>query len=205
LVNSQAALLPWAFVVVASMIALAGFVVVRYRSRLLTALLVWILRHEGGAQTTREQVLIVGSGRTAEHISWLLDHPRYARKFRVVGFVEDDLLNKGMRIYGARVVGSCQDLPDLVKKHNVGLILLADHRITYKEYRSITQACDTMPVKILFVPDLFGSLHSLDETTPVAQAMDGDGWDKGEFRCQRCLARNGVIEPEEEHTKNYEI
>jgi lipopolysaccharide/colanic/teichoic acid biosynthesis glycosyltransferase len=199
LVNSQAALLPWAFVVVASVIALAGFVVVRYRSRLITALLVWILRHEGVVQTTRERVLIVGSGRTAEHISWLLDHPRYARKYQVVGFVEDDLFNKGMRIYGARVVGNCQELPDLVIKHNVGLILLADHRITYKEYRSITQNCDSMPVKILFVPDLFGSLNGLDEAMPARLLSDGDGREKSEFRCQRCLAKLRTSDQEEEN------
>jgi FlaA1/EpsC-like NDP-sugar epimerase len=205
LVNLQASLLPWAFVVVASVIAFAGFVVVRYRSRLITAFLVWILRHEGSAQTTRERVLIVGSGRTAEHIAWLLDHPRYAKKFQVVGFVEDDLLDKGMRIYGARVVGNCQDLPVLVNKYDVGLILLADHRITYKEYRSITKACDAMPAKILFVPDLFGSLDSLDGATPVAQLDGSDGQDKTEFRCQRCLARTGAFKPEDKFTENYEI
>jgi FlaA1/EpsC-like NDP-sugar epimerase len=192
-------------VVGASVIALVGYIVVRYRSRLLTALLVWILRHEGIAQATRERVLIVGSGRTAEHMAWLLDHPTYSKKFQVVGFLEDNLLSKGMRIYGAKVVGSCQDLPELVKKHDVGLVLLADHRITYREYRSITQACDTIPAKIMFVPDLFGSLNSLDGAGSAVLSNDCDGRDKSEFRCERCLARYGAIETAEGNDENYEI
>lgn len=186
-VNWQMALFPWALVATASLMALGGFVLARYRGRLVTALLVWVLRHSSSAQVRRERVLIVGAGRTAEHIAWLLDHPRYSRKYQVVGIVEDDLLDKGMRIYGAKVIGACRDLPELVKKHAVGLVLLADHRITCQDYRVITQACGAIAVKFMYVPDLFGSLENLDGSAPFARSDSNDDW--SEFRCQHCLVR----------------
>ncbi|OGO34540.1 MAG: hypothetical protein A2W35_05960 [Chloroflexi bacterium RBG_16_57_11] len=204
LANWQMTLLPWVLVIVASIIALGGFNLVRYRSRLITALLVSILRRTGGASEARERVLIVGSGRTAEHIAWLLDHPTYARKFQVVGFVEDDLLDKGMRIYGAQVVGACQDLIQLVKKHDVGLIFLADHRLTYNQYHSIEEACYDLPAKIMLVPDIFGSLNNLLEDMPVHISTGEDCLEKPEFCCQRCLARYGAPEIEDETEASYE-
>lgn len=205
LVNLQMGLFPWALIAVAAVLALGGFVFARYRSRLIKALFVWISRYANSVQATRERVLIVGSGRTAEHIALLLDHPTYSRKFRVVGFVEDDLMARGMRIYGASVVGTCQDLPDLVKKHDVGLILLADHRMTYRDYRSITRACDTIPAKVVFVPDIFGSLNGLVGELPSVPLTDDVDRDESEFRCQRCLARYGASEKDAELDESYEI
>jgi lipopolysaccharide/colanic/teichoic acid biosynthesis glycosyltransferase len=198
-------LFPWPLLGVASVIAMGGFVLVRYRGRLITALLVSILRHSSSTQAARERVLIVGSGRTAEHIAWLFDHPRYSRKYHVVGIVVDDLLDKGMRIYGAKVIGACRDLPELVNKHDVGLVLLADHRITYKEYRSISQACDTIPAKIMFVPDLFGSLDKLDAGFPAEWSNSDGGRENSEFRCQHCLGRYFASSPQEEIDESYEI
>jgi lipopolysaccharide/colanic/teichoic acid biosynthesis glycosyltransferase len=204
-VNWRMALFPWALIVVASVLALSGFVFARYRSRLLTALFVWISRHASSAQATRERVLIVGSGRTAEHIALLLDHPTYSRKFRVVGFVEDDLLAKGMRIYGARVVGTRQDLPQLVEKYDVGLILLADHRMTYRDYCAIIKSCDNIPAKVMFVPDIFGSLNSLADARPAIPSSGDEDRDESEFRCHRCLARYVAPEKEVEVDEGYEI
>lgn len=200
LINWQMALLPWPLVVIASGIALGGFILVRYRSRLITAFFVSILHHARGVGVARERVLIVGSGRTAEHIAWLLDHPTYTRKYQVVGFVDDDLLDKGMRIYGAKVIGSYQDLPQLVRKHDVGLILLADHRLTYRQYCSITKACDSIPARIMFVPDIFGSLYRLTKDVPATALMEEDGRGESEFRCQQCLARFSCSDKEEGET-----
>jgi lipopolysaccharide/colanic/teichoic acid biosynthesis glycosyltransferase len=205
LLNWQMALFPWALVVVASVIALGGFVIVRYSSRLITAFLVSILHHTGGEQTARERVLIVGSGRTAEHIAWLLDHPTFTRKYQVVGFVENDLLSKGMRIYGASVVGNCQELSELVENLDVGLILLADHRLTNKECLSIIEACVNLNVVVMCVPDLFGSLNRLTKDLPDKNTAGEDGRDKSDYRCQRCLARYGAPESEGVRNESYEI
>ena len=186
--NRVIGIFPPALILVASGLALAGFVLIRYRGRLITVFLSRILRHRIGTQPTRERVLIVGSGRTAEHIAWLLDHPTYAGKFQVVGFVDDDLLSQGMRIYGASILGTCKNIPELVQKHDVGLILLADHRLAYKEYQSISAAYEGTSVRIAVIPDIFGSLLGLSEALS-AYPQDSNSWAPDDLRCIGCMAK----------------
>jgi lipopolysaccharide/colanic/teichoic acid biosynthesis glycosyltransferase len=195
LVNHWLGVFSSALILIASALALCGFIFVRYRSRLVTALLSQIMRHRGGVQQARERVLIVGSGRTAEHIAWLLAHPAYSDTYQVVGFVDDDLLGQGMRIYGSDIIGVIKDLPQLALKHDVGLILLADHRITYEEYRSIVRSCEGTSAKIAVVPDVFGSLSCLAEALPSIPQSD-DGRDMSDFRCIRCMAKYVPSQPE---------
>ena len=64
----------------ASTLSLVGIIIVRYWKRLASGLASRLLTHQPRVHTIRERVLIVGSGRTAEHISWLMDHPTYSEK-----------------------------------------------------------------------------------------------------------------------------
>ena len=80
----------------ASIIFLSGSVVVRYRSQLIFSLLSRVIYSLTSSQKARERVLIIGTGRTAEHTAWLIKHPTYSRVFRVVGFVDDDFLSRDL-------------------------------------------------------------------------------------------------------------
>ena len=106
----------------------------------------------------------------------------------MVGFVDDDILTKGMRIYGTKVIGASKDIPQIVEKYNVGLIILADHRINYKEYSAITGICDSSAINVVVIPDIFGSLTGLSrEKTTLVEPCNGI--DMLDFRCQRCIAK----------------
>jgi lipopolysaccharide/colanic/teichoic acid biosynthesis glycosyltransferase len=181
-------ILPIGLVLMASMIALCGFVVVRYRSRLITGALSQIVRRRMKAHSVRERVLIVGSGRTAEHIAWLLSHPAYLHKFQVVGFVVDDLMSQGMRMYGSRIIGTISQVPQLVKTRDIGVIILADHRMGNQGFQSIACACKGILTKVVVVPDIFGSLSGLFEISYDCQEkIDTDSL--SDYRCEHCLAR----------------
>lgn len=192
-INHWLRVFPSLLILVASVLALVGFVFTRYRSRLVTALLIQIMRHRGSVRDARERVLIVGSGRTAEQIAWLLDHPTYSSKFQVVGFVDDDLMVQGMWIYGAKIIGVCKDLPQLVEKFDAGLIILADHRMAYKEYCTITGICESKTTRVVAVPDIFGSLNGLVSEVP-SLSESGNGREIADFRCQRCVAKYAPCE-----------
>jgi hypothetical protein len=77
--------------------------------------------------------------------------------------------------------------------------------MTYRDYRSITRACDTIPAKVVFVPDIFGSLNGLVGELPSVPLTDDVDRDESEFRCQRCLARYGASEKDAELDESYEI
>jgi FlaA1/EpsC-like NDP-sugar epimerase len=128
--------------------------------------------------------LIVGAGRTAEHIAWLLNHPAYAKKFLIIGFIDDDLLSQGLKIYGSRVIGTRADLKIILEKFDVGLIVLADHRMADSDFCSICESAVQTAVKVFVAPDIFGSLNGLEKSSADQIPVPLDS-----YQCQHCIAR----------------
>jgi lipopolysaccharide/colanic/teichoic acid biosynthesis glycosyltransferase len=177
-------------ILISSMLSLAGIVFIRYRRRLINGFISRLLPYRLSSKTTRERVIIVGSGRTAEYIAWLMDHPAYSGKFQVVGFIDNDLRSQGMTIYGSKVIGRIDDIPSLVQKHDVGLIILADFQVALHEFKEFREIANFKPARVIVAPDIFGSLGGL------GRAASGDAvtFDLNEFQCQHCLARYAALE-----------
>jgi FlaA1/EpsC-like NDP-sugar epimerase len=169
----------------ASMLSLFGNIIIRYRGQLINSMMSRLLTHRLDRRITRERVLIVGSGRTAEHIAWLMDHPTYSGKFQIAGFIDNDLLSQGMKIYGAKVIGTVEDIQKIVNKHDIGLIILADNQIASSNYRMFRNTVNFAPARIVVAPDIFGSLDNLDGRSENSEAKDN----LNSFQCQYCLAR----------------
>jgi len=169
----------------ASILSLFGIIIVRYRDRLISGILSRLLTHRLNTNAVRERVLIVGSGRTAEHIAWLMDHPAYSGKFQIVGFIDNDLLSQGMKIYGSKVIGRIEDIHKILKKQDIGLIILADDQIASHKYTEFRNIGSFSPARIVVAPDIFGSLSGLDGSSTNDGAKDN----LNNFQCQHCLAR----------------
>jgi lipopolysaccharide/colanic/teichoic acid biosynthesis glycosyltransferase len=171
---------------VSAILSLLGIIIVRYRGQLIISLFSRLLPHQLDAGAIRERVLLVGSGRTAEHIAWLMDHPTYSRKFKIIGVIDDDLRSQGMKIYGSKVIGRVEDIQNIIKKFDIGLIILADNQIASRKYKEFRNLASFSPARIVVAPDIFGSLSRLDggcSTNPTATDNLND------FQCQYCLAR----------------
>jgi lipopolysaccharide/colanic/teichoic acid biosynthesis glycosyltransferase len=168
-----------------SILSLLGIIIIRYRGQLFNGVLSRLSTRRLNTQATRERVLLVGSGRTAEHIAWLMDHPTYSGKFQIVGFIDDDLFSQGMKIYGAKVIGRVDDILNIVKKHDIGLIILADNQMAQHKYRKFRDIASFSPARIVVAPDIFGSLSGLDGGSENNSAQDN----LNNFQCQHCLAR----------------
>ncbi len=173
-------------ILISSMLALTGFTFIRYRGRIINGLVSRLAAIRLDARVSRERVLIVGSGRTAEHIAWLMDHPTYSRKFRIVGFIDDDMRSQGMKIYGSKVIGRVADLRRLIKEQDVGLIILADNQVAQLHYREFRDPVQYQPARFVVAPDIFGSLSNLDGTPHPQLAHDP----MKDFQCRYCLARS---------------
>ncbi len=173
-------------ILISSMLALTGFTFIRYRGRIVNGLVSRLAAIRLDARVSRERVLIVGSGRTAEHIAWLMDHPTYSRKFRIVGFIDDDLRSQDMKIYGSKVIGRVADLQRLVKEKDVGLIILADNQVAQLHLHEFRNPAQYQPARFVVAPDIFGSLSNLDgapHSLPVHDPMK-------DFQCRYCMARS---------------
>ena len=190
--NLLAGVWPPGLVVMASILALSGFVAVRYQSRLATGLVSYIISYRAKARSNRERVLIVGSGQNAQHAAWILDRPGNSQKFQVFGFVDDDLFMQGMRVYGANVVGTYSDIPKLVTKYDIKVILLADHGITKDQHRSIAEICRVTNAGFVLMPDMVDSLSNLCRGALSTCRTGGEARDSADSDCFECLVRRGA-------------
>jgi FlaA1/EpsC-like NDP-sugar epimerase len=187
-INAFAGSFPGELVLAAAILALLSFIIVRYRSRLVTGIMNRFALYRTGVRSAAERVLIVGSGPVAQLAAWILAHPNNARNFRLVGFIDDDLLKQETRIYGAHVLGTCKELPRLVNQYDVGVVILADERILAGEGRSILESCRSASARMVVVPDVLANLGRALGVGPARGRSicnpTGDG-----FFCEHCLAR----------------
>ena len=181
-------LLVYGMALTASLLSFFGVLAVRYNGRLVSAVLSRLLTYRLRNHEIRERVLVVGSGRTAEHIAWLMDHPTYAGRYRIVGFIDDNLMTQGMKIYGAKVIGRVGDVQRLVRKRDIGLIILADNEMASHKYSEFHDLSRFSPARIVVAPDIFGALSGLDGNGSGKKAVDN----LNGFQCQHCMARYAV-------------
>ncbi len=196
--------LPTGMILVAAGLALLGFVGIRYRSRLLTGFASRWLAWRGDASAALERALIVGGGETGQFTTWLLSISRNASLYHLVGFVDDDLYKQGVRIRGINVLGKRGDIPQLVAKHDIGVIFFAIHNISTKERQEVLAICASTPARVAIIPDVLKAVWSmsvpndpiaggngkngggLNHTSPVVQAVPEQ---YGNLPCDMCLMK----------------
>jgi FlaA1/EpsC-like NDP-sugar epimerase len=150
------------------------------------------MRYRAKARSNRERVLIVGAGQNAQHVAWLLDQPGNAQKFQVSGFVDDDLSAQGMRVSGVDVVGTWNDIPELVARQNVKVIIVADHGVTSERYQAIAEVCRAAKTTLVVMPNLVDSLSILWRGSSSTCQTGGEAKDSADSNCIQCLAKRGA-------------
>jgi diguanylate cyclase (GGDEF)-like protein len=144
-----------------------GFLVVRFRWRMITAVASRWLTWRQNVQGFGEKVIIVGGGEGYQVANWLLRRGELKYIFSVVGLVDDELPTiHGMRLDGGLVLGRTADLPDLVKKYDVGIILFATSQIATEVKDYVFQLCQTSNVRVAYIDNLLESIHQ-QLTRPV--------------------------------------
>ena len=153
--------MPVLLVILAAWVASAGFVVVRYRSRVLSGMILRWLRFSRAVNQVQERVLIVGGGESGQFLAWWLQNDPIGKALRVVGYVDDDMYKQDTRIYGARVLGRCEQIPQLVAQYDVGVILFSIHNIPERERRRLLSICHSTPARLAISPDVLGNLRKI--------------------------------------------
>ncbi len=151
--------LPRDFVLIVSLLILLACIVVRYRLRVLNGLAgVWLnLRQRGyGAG---ERVIIVGAGEGGSFASWLLNGADFRKLYSVVGIVDDDPAKQGRRYDGFKVLGTTADIPTLVSRYDVGIIIYAISKISQADSDRIQNICKNTGRKIVNISSLITILH----------------------------------------------
>jgi FlaA1/EpsC-like NDP-sugar epimerase len=138
------------------MLALGGFIAVRYRSRLISGLS-WrwkaIWKREFPQKNTR--VLIIGAGEAGQALAWRMKHRFPTNDYQIVGLIDDDPKKQGMFVEGCKVLGTTADLVDTAARQQIDLIVVAIHNITGPDFRKILTSCESTQAVIKVLPDVF--------------------------------------------------
>ncbi|MCH9646983.1 MAG: polysaccharide biosynthesis protein [Deltaproteobacteria bacterium] len=101
-----------------------------------------------------QRTLIVGAGAAGEML--LRDLRRsQEHSYRVLGFVDDDAAKRGTIVGGVPVFGAVSDLPEVVRTHSVGKLLIAIPRLPAEKVREILSLCADLKVRFKILPVSF--------------------------------------------------
>jgi UDP-GlcNAc:undecaprenyl-phosphate GlcNAc-1-phosphate transferase len=93
-----------------------------------------------GSNHQDEPVLIMGAGDGGEMLLRELNNNDTFR-FKVVGFIDDDLKKKGQTIHGVPVLGARGEIPELVKKRGVKRIFIAILSEPPGQFTDLIESC----------------------------------------------------------------
>lgn len=100
-----------------------------------------------------QRALIVGAGRTGEMLVRDLLRDQKSANQPIV-FVDDNPAKIGKEIHGLRVVGACVDIPEVVREHEIDLILIALPSASGRELRRIVEICESTRLPLRTLPRL---------------------------------------------------
>jgi len=97
--------------------------------------------------------LIVGAGAAGEMVARELLMANQ-RLYKPVGFIDDNPSRLSARIHGIKVLGTCQDIKDIVAREKIEDIIIAIPSAKGKVIRNIISQCENLDVKIKTIPAL---------------------------------------------------
>lgn len=100
-----------------------------------------ILKENRGWGQNGISVLVVGGGEAGEMLVRDLKRDKN-KEYRVVAFVDDNKALRGMEIHGVPVVGGSEDIPRVVERMGVELIMIAVPSATPQQTRRIVSHCE---------------------------------------------------------------
>lgn len=105
-----------------------------------------------------QRVLIIGAGYAGEGlVRDLFRHNNHL--YQPIGLIDDHPAKQGREIHGIRVIGKCEQLPLLVKRHKIDLIFIATPSASATQMRHIVDLCEATKLPFRTLPGI-GDLAS---------------------------------------------
>ena len=115
---------------------------------------------------------MLGAGEGCEFAAWLLQRREFKYIYTIVGIVDDDPAKQGMRYDGLQVLGSTADIPELIKRHDVGVIFYTIARISPEDNRRILDICNKTGLHVVMLSEVLDLLHH--QLTKAGSNGNGD-------------------------------
>jgi len=98
------------------------------------------------------RVLLIGAGIAAQTVVREIRHP--GSEYAPVGYVDDDLSKVGLKIEDVPVLGTVDQLPELMRTHQIDEVLIAVPSASSAQMQRFVEICERTAVKFRTVPAL---------------------------------------------------
>ncbi len=109
----------------------------------------------------QKKVLLVGAGNAASSVLTEL-HKTGDRRYFVVCAVDDDTDKVGRRIQSVRIEGITNDIPALVEKYGINMIIIAVPSASLRDKKRILAICSKTRCMLRIVPDVLDMMTGDD-------------------------------------------
>ncbi len=99
------------------------------------------------------RILMIGAGKGADLFLRELSHWR-EKKYAVIACLDDDASLKGKEIRGVPILGKIKNLPKIILKEKIDLVVIAIPSIQTQALRIIVELCEQSNVSVKIVPSL---------------------------------------------------
>lgn len=107
--------------------------------------------YQSTKQDNSKRILIIGAGRAGES---LVRELKRNGLYCPVGFIDDNTARKGLEIHGIAVLGTVEQLCEIVNKHKVAFIFIAIPSADSAQMRRIVSYCEQCNVPFRTLPSL---------------------------------------------------
>ena len=137
------------YFIIANILIFLGVVGVRYSYRTLR---IFYSYNKINKQISR--TLIIGAGNAGNMlIREIRNNPRM--NYKVICLIDDNKNKRGKIIQGKKVVGTTDDLPEVVKKYEIDEIIIAIPSASRKEIQRLLTKCDSLKKKVKIMPPFY--------------------------------------------------
>jgi FlaA1/EpsC-like NDP-sugar epimerase len=120
-----------------------------------------------------KHTLIVGAGRAGVSILNEIQN-NSGLAARVIGFVDDNPYKRGTTIQGVSVLGSTEEIPQIVGQYDLDEIIIAIPSAGHKEIVRIRSLCDTTKAKTMVLPTLSELMRDQQFTSQLREVSYDD-------------------------------
>lgn len=141
-----------------------------------TRLSLRVLEYQSGgghANPEGKRLLIAGAGDAGQVVAREIHHSRFVDDF-LVGFVDDDPAKQGTLIHGVPVLGSLEELPQIVQEKQVDEVVIAMPTAEGTVIRQVLSLCEQGGVPVKTLPGIFELISGEVSFSRLREVQIGD-------------------------------